>query len=99
MGGDTWHEGELQIVCPVTDNKNRVLFNFYDVPWSKRSYYDYNPDMQFRRIYTPLFKEVIRDNDHDERAWWNNEYFDKHRKKFEICGKWKEIKPENEEIT
>lgn len=88
--GDYWNEGELQIICPDTDNKNRILFNDYDTPWEKRNHYVYSPQMQFSRIYRDLFNEVIQDYKEDERAWMNNYHFDKHRVKFELCEKYKE---------
>lgn len=70
MGGDYWWRDELQIICPDTDNKNRLVFT------SKKA------KSQFEIIYTPLFKEVIEDYDKDKRRWWINDYFRTHYKRF-----------------
>lgn len=81
--GDYWNTGEIQIVCPVTDNKNRILFR--DHPdWSLRKHYDYSAAMQFSSLYPKLFKEIIQDYDKDKRPWWNNDYFDTHRETFHL---------------
>lgn len=90
-GGDYWREIEIQVICPETDNKNRFLFNNHDVDWDKRGYYDYNPQMQFKRIYLKLFKEIINDFGEDNRCYWNNSYVDTNREKFGI-----KIKGQNE---
>lgn len=83
-GGDYWNIGEMQIICPVTDVKNRCMFNNYDVDWTKRDDYAYNAEKQFRSQYKGLFKEVIDDYDKDKRGWWNNFYFDDNHKKFNL---------------
>jgi hypothetical protein len=80
--GDYWSMGEMQIVCPDTDNKNRLFFNNYDIDWSLRDHYVHNAGDQFRRRYKSLFKEVIDDYEKDKREWWNNYYIDKNHEKF-----------------
>jgi hypothetical protein len=80
--GDYWNEGELQVICPDTDKKNRLFFDNYDVEWDKRSHYTHNAGQQFSRIYKQLFKEVFDDYKKDQREWWNNHYFDENHMKF-----------------
>lgn len=83
--GDYWNEGELQIVCPEKDGKNRLLFtSSHTFPWEHRSEYDYDAQAQFKRIYKYLFKKVIDDYDTDTRPWVNNYYFDHNQERFEI---------------
>jgi hypothetical protein len=87
--GDHWNEGELQIVCPTTDVRNRVMFETDDeVDWKLRGDYDYSPELQFSRNYKDLFKEVVEEYDRESCGSsyqsYNNEYFDKNRKKFGI---------------
>ena len=78
-------EGELQIICPKTNVRNRVLFDDYDTPWEKRDHYDYNPQMQFKSNFKKLFKEIVDEYEKDKNYQWeNNFYFDKNRKKFDI---------------
>ncbi len=88
--GDYWNEGEVQIICPKTNNKNRVYFTPHS-NYFRRKYLEYNVEMQFKKIYTPLFKSVIQDYKEDCRRFWNNDYFDKNREKFELCEKLEEI--------
>lgn len=85
--GDYWKTGEMQVVCPDTDNKNRLFFDNYDVDWSKRADLEYSAEMQFRYRYTSLFKEVVEDYGKDKREWWNNRYFDKNHEKFGLTVK------------
>ena len=80
--GDYWNEGELQIICPATDVKNRAMFSNYDVAYENRNRYAYNAEKQFSRIYKPLFKAVIDDYNKDKRNFWNIHYFDENHKKF-----------------
>lgn len=85
-GGDNWWEGELQIICPVTDKKSRVLFNIpYDLTYDKRNEYQYSAEKQFKRLYKHLFKSVIKDYKEDQRPWSNSFYFDNNRKRFGLC--------------
>jgi hypothetical protein len=87
MGGDHWNTGELQLVCPTTGIKNRLLYNsYYKVPYEKRGHYDHNAEMQFNRMYKHLFKEII--DEYKERTvgqWGNNYYVDENHKKFDIA--------------
>ena len=81
--GDYWLPSEMQIICPITDAKNRVHFNStYAVEYSVRRDYAYSADAQFQRIYGPLFKAVIQDYAEDNRSWENTQFFDQHRKFF-----------------
>lgn len=80
--GAYWAQTELQIICPDTDKKNRLLFSNHDINWRDRSAYRHNAEEQFKRIYKELFKEVIDDHEKDTRQWWNNFYIDKNHKKF-----------------
>jgi hypothetical protein len=82
MGGDYWVPGELQIICPDTDHKNRLMFDNYDVEWSQRNDYDYSAEEQFKYMYRHLFKNVILDYNKDKRKFWNNSYFDDNHQKF-----------------
>lgn len=86
--GDYWNQGELQFVCPVTEIRNRLLFNNYDVPWKEREKCENNPEKQFKINYKSLFKEVI--DSYDERQSGksvNNVYVDENRKKFGLVEK------------
>jgi len=82
-GGDYWKEGEMQFVCPRTGVRNRLLFDNHDVPWDERNKYDNNPELQFRRVFRPLFREVLEEHD-DARSppWVNNHYVDRNRRIF-----------------
>jgi len=83
--GDYWNTGELRVVCPTTQIRNRVLFETRsEVPWEKRQDYAFSPEMQFSRQYRCLFKSVIEDHDQDRGPTFNNYYFDKNHKKFGI---------------
>lgn len=85
--GDHWNVGELQILCPTTGVRNRVMFNNWDTDWSLRGSYDFNPELQFSRNYKDLFKEVVDEHDgggSGKSHSYNNFYFDKNRKKFGI---------------
>lgn len=84
-GGDYWNDGELQIICPATDHKNRVHFSsYYAVDYSLRNAYAHSADAQFKRLYKHLFKSVIDDYDKDQRSWVNLNYFDEHRARFDL---------------
>lgn len=94
--GDYWVEGELQIVCPATKVRNRPLFDNYDRPYEERHKFETNPEAQFKQMYKHLFAKVIEEahNAPKDYKFYNNDYFDKNRKKFELCLKYKEIKNE-----
>ena len=84
-GGDYWNEGELQFICPTKNVRNRILFfSEYRIDYGKRGKI---PD-KFKYMYKHLFKSVEdlheRNGLEDPRTWTNNEYVDKHRKKFEL---------------
>jgi hypothetical protein len=83
--GDYWNDGELQIICPTSNEKNRVLFDDFDVPWELRREYKYDTTAQFSRLYKHLFKKAVDDYKQDTRYWENNYYFDKNRAKFDLC--------------
>jgi hypothetical protein len=80
--GAYWSDSEMQVICPITDKKSRLMFNNNDVDWTARQSYGYNAYLQFKYIYLKLFKEVIQDYEKDERLWWNNYYFDRNHEKF-----------------
>lgn len=83
--GDYWNMGELQIICPVTDHKNRLLFSsYYNVPYENRRDYNWNIGMQFSRLYKHLFKSVIDDYDKDNRPWVNCYHIDENYKKYDL---------------
>lgn len=86
MGGDMWHTGEMQVICPTTGVRNRLLYHStYQVDWRLRSHYAHNAEMQFNRMYKHLFKEVV--DEHKEKTqnrWVNNYYVDENHKKFSI---------------
>jgi hypothetical protein len=83
MEGDYWNTGELQIICPDTDKKNRLFFDSaYKVDWALRRDFAHSAEAQFKRYYKHLFKEVIDNYDKDKRSSWNNNYFDDNRERF-----------------
>jgi putative transposon-encoded protein len=82
-GGDYWNDNDIWILCPKTKIGNRALFlNKYDVPYEKRTEYKWNIEAQFKRIYTPLFKDVIEVWRENPYKYINNDYFEKNSKKF-----------------
>jgi hypothetical protein len=87
--GDYWNTGELQIVCPTTGVRNRVMFEFRtEIDWMERNKFKNDPEQQFSFNYKKLFKEV-KDvyEDHTVSSLGgtvNNFYFDKHHKRFGI---------------
>lgn len=83
-GGD-WDFSEYQIICPDTNNKNRLFFNSkYHVPWEKRQHYVCSAQTQFGHMYGKLFKSKIDDYETDKRGWWNSEYIDQNHDRFGI---------------
>lgn len=85
-GGDYWNSGELQIICPKTGIRNRLLYDsYYKVEWNKRHDHDYSADIQFKYQYKHLFKKVIDEYDRDGNyKFYNNYYIDNNHKKFGI---------------
>lgn len=82
-GGDTWHEGDVYIVCPSTGELNRVLFSStYKVDWKLRDSYNYSYERQFKHIFLPNFLKVTKTYDKDKRKCYNNTYFDSNPEKF-----------------
>jgi hypothetical protein len=90
-GGDNWWQGELQIVCPDTGLRNRLLYDVpWDVPYDKKNSFEYNPDLQFKNGWKYLFKEVIDEYEENTPGeWCNNYYVDKNHEKFGIKVKYK----------
>lgn len=87
-GGDYWKDGELQFICPDTKVRNRLLFDNNDVPWEKRSEYEWNPESQFKMRYKSLFKSVVDIQDDKLTGHWvNNYYVDLNRTKFGLVNK------------
>lgn len=87
--GDYWNMGGLQIICPTTDLKNRVLWkSYYKVDWSVRQHYAYSAEAQFSRLYKHLFKSIIVSHtgqkDEDKRRYVNTQYFDENRQRFNL---------------
>lgn len=83
--GDYWDFSELNITCPNTGNRNRILFrSIPEVPWDKRGHYDCNPEQQFLRMYRHLFKSVTKCYDKDSKPFWNNYYVSDNLKLFHI---------------
>lgn len=79
-GGDYWVSGELHITCPVKGLYNRCLFA--QPFWKHAGEYDWNAEMQFKRMFKHLFKDVrdvfINRNAH------NNYFFDRNHQVFGI---------------
>jgi hypothetical protein len=91
--GDYWKEGGLEIICPKSNLRNRLMFNNDEIPWEDRNRYKFNPEEQFKIQYKRLFKEIKefckeRDNSFEnpmhpkKRDWVNNWYIDENREKF-----------------
>lgn len=80
IGGDTWHEGELHILCPNTSYRNRVLFN---IPYDERKVQ--NAETRFR-WYLSLFKDIKMEYDKPNYRWANNYFFDKNRDLLDLNG-------------
>lgn len=85
-GGDYWCAGELQVVCPKTKIRNRLLFeSYYKTPYEIRGDFNHNAEQQFKYRYKELFKEVVDEhNDRTPDEWVNNYYIDQNHKKFGI---------------
>jgi len=92
-GGDCWHEGELNILCPSSDLINRVMFNSeYDVEYSLRNKIEYSAQMQYKNIYKYLFKKIHNNYDRYRTPYFlgkpqnikNMHYFDNNRAYFDL---------------
>lgn len=87
--GSEWSFSEYQLVCPDTDNKNRLLWSSrHLVDWTVRDHYVNNAEEQFGRLFEGMFKTTVKDyegeRDADKRGWWNNHYIDEHRLEYGI---------------
>ena len=81
--GDYWNEGEIRIICPTTDIQNRVLFETRsEIEWEQREEYDNNPEKQFKRAFSQLFKALLEDFNEDKPRTFNNYYFDQNMEYF-----------------
>jgi hypothetical protein len=84
-GGDYWSYSELHVICPVTDAKNRFMYESrYRTEYNLRNDFKHNAELQFNHMYLKLFKSVTDDYNTDKRGWWNNYYVDQNHKKFGI---------------
>jgi len=84
-GGDYWNEGELQIVCPDTDSKNRLLYKTnYALDYKDRNKYKYSAEIQFNNIYKGLFKSIVDDYEEDKRSHWNSYWIDNNHEYYGI---------------
>ena len=84
--GDYWNEGELQILCPTTGVRNRLLFpSQRDMDWERRKQFAYSAELQFKRMYKRLFKSVTEEHErHTKGTWENNLFVDKNRGYYDI---------------
>lgn len=83
-GGDYWNSGELNFICPATEIRNRLLFS---VRWDESRNFDKNPEHQFKRYYSHLFKEINDEHGESSDRFFNNYDVDNHRKKFSLVEK------------
>ena len=84
-GGDYWSYSELQVICPITDSKNRFMYDSkYKTDWHRRNEYAHSAELQFNRLFLELFKSKTTDHNEDRRSWWNNRYVDENHVKFDI---------------
>lgn len=87
MGGDYWNEGELNIVCSDNEEiRNRILFHDNLAEYENRQKYDYNLEMQFKRMYKHLFKGVIDEHEHGNNGIFTY-FFEKNAKRFGLSRK------------
>lgn len=85
MGGASWHSGELNILCPDNEYRNRLWFESkYQMTNYNQDTYDCSARMQFERMYKSSLKSIVDDYDENNFKWANNTYIDKNRKKFGI---------------
>lgn len=86
MDGDYWCDGEIHIVCPSTKIRNRILFETPNIDWAQRDSYEWNLDMQFKYLYSKLFKELVNEYEKNSISgkWINNFCFDKNHEKFDL---------------
>jgi len=83
-GGDYWNEGEWNFICPEGVN-NRLLFNDYDVDYTKRDDHKVAAEPAFKRLYRGLFKSSTDEHkEHSGRPNNINNYVDDNRKRFEL---------------
>lgn len=75
--GDYWHPAEIYIVCPFTDNLNRILF--HDKSKDRRGR---TLEGQFRDNYSGIFKKIEKYFDNDDGKWYNNTYIEKKYKEY-----------------
>jgi hypothetical protein len=83
-GGDCWDDGEFQILCPVTDIRNRLFFTKHE-DYEKRVRYIHNLEDQFKREYINCFKEVIQIYEEEDYShFYNNWYIDENFRRFDL---------------
>lgn len=90
-GGDYWNTGEIYIICPLTKQRNRLLYkSYWEVDYENREKYAYNAEKQFRRLFSSKFKSITPEHNYENersdliRQSWNNYYIDQNHKKFDI---------------
>lgn len=64
---------EIYIVCPVTGNTNRMLFD--SAPYGHYRDSDYDANEQFRRKYGDTFKALHDGREFFLQATWKNNYY------------------------
>jgi hypothetical protein len=78
MGGDTWHENDIHIVCPKTGHRNRILFNIsYDDRLKA------NPKTRFNK-WLSYFASIKMEYNNPRYSYTNNYTFDKNRDFYEL---------------
>lgn len=85
-GGDQWHEGEWQFVCPVDGVVERLLFDDCGVEYFNRRKIGIAAEPTFKHLYVGLFASRVEVRQHRSGAepWRNNYYVDRHRDYFEL---------------
>lgn len=89
-GGDFWSESNISFLCPKDETySQKMLFDKHDVEYGFRNHFDHNPEMQFKRFYKYLFKEIIdgTDDEYKHLSFVNSYYVDENRKKFGLVEK------------
>ena len=87
-GGDYWSTGELQFICPTTEERNRLLFDNNNRSWKDRNKFEYDPEKQFSRYYKDCFANVV--DEHGGKRQHRsviNRYVDQNRKRFRLVEK------------
>lgn len=65
--GDYWNEGELQIICPDSEERNRNRLLFHSGKEGSAI------ENRFKNMYKPCFKEVVEEHKENESySFWNN---------------------------